>query len=575
MPAGPLSPADSLNQISAALGTPNDSTGWATALAQQIAPQPLGFALYRLPAIDADASVPALPPDAEIYGRLEFNVRLMADGFDSVVPASMPNRRILESFRQSVVGSLWPQAKEYVLGITPRFNGQSLGLRPVMSISFFDDQGGLNIDTQLIESFATPWQKLHSASELSFVITQHGVDERRSKIRSAFDGAAQALGPIAIAGTAASQWVLSPAVWSAVQLFTKTADQLLSYALSNGQARSTAEIALGPTRAGNIPGEFRSRDRFVVRTNDGKDLAEINVVMRFTRSLARTERLDRPPVAHEFILPYAGRFLEAVRLKPGNDPGDVLVVRGQTLPPVVAMLEAASQANGPNFSNACSAARINFSSDYGLSRADTILALHEFAVRGQYLVRQPLFDAGCFDGPEQELLRRMGRIIEFAGNVRPRDLLSADAMDNLSRLMTTNQRVDLRLALDQFHKNIEVIASARTISNEAILYSEESPIASQEFLEMLKRVAADGLIGCYGNPIEGRKHRVLLFIPRVHNNQKPPVHMSFFITAVQNTERVGRVRAKPASLEEIEATCLDNTSIKRSLLAAIKSASPR
>jgi hypothetical protein len=33
MPAGPLSPADSLNQISAALGTPNDSTRWATALA--------------------------------------------------------------------------------------------------------------------------------------------------------------------------------------------------------------------------------------------------------------------------------------------------------------------------------------------------------------------------------------------------------------------------------------------------------------------------------------------------------------------------------------------------------------
>ena len=32
MPAGPLSPADSLNQISAALGNPNDSTGWATAL---------------------------------------------------------------------------------------------------------------------------------------------------------------------------------------------------------------------------------------------------------------------------------------------------------------------------------------------------------------------------------------------------------------------------------------------------------------------------------------------------------------------------------------------------------------
>jgi hypothetical protein len=32
MPAGPLSPADSLNQISAALGTPNDSTRWATAL---------------------------------------------------------------------------------------------------------------------------------------------------------------------------------------------------------------------------------------------------------------------------------------------------------------------------------------------------------------------------------------------------------------------------------------------------------------------------------------------------------------------------------------------------------------
>jgi len=32
MPAGPLSPADSLNQISLALGTPNDSPGWATAL---------------------------------------------------------------------------------------------------------------------------------------------------------------------------------------------------------------------------------------------------------------------------------------------------------------------------------------------------------------------------------------------------------------------------------------------------------------------------------------------------------------------------------------------------------------
>jgi hypothetical protein len=36
MPAGPLSPADSLNQISAALGTPNDSTGWATALSSPL-----------------------------------------------------------------------------------------------------------------------------------------------------------------------------------------------------------------------------------------------------------------------------------------------------------------------------------------------------------------------------------------------------------------------------------------------------------------------------------------------------------------------------------------------------------
>lgn len=534
--------------------------------AQQAVPEPLGVALYRLPTIDA--SVPDLPPDAEIYGRLEFNVRLIETGFASVAPTSAPNRRVLENFRQSIVASLWPQTKEYVVGITPRFNGQSLGLRPVVNISFFDDQNGPNIDTQLIEAFATPWQRLNAASELSFVITQHGVDQRRSNLRSAVDNATQALGPISIGGAAASQWVLSPAVLPAVQAATKTADILLTQALSNGQARSTAEIALGPTRVGDVSGQFRSRDRFMVRTSDGKDLVEINVAMRFTRSLARTERLDRPPAAQALVIPYAGRFLEAVRLRPGNDPADVLAVRGQSIPAVAALLEAASQSNAQNFSTACSAARINFSSDLGMSRVDTIVALHEFAVRGQYLVRQSLFEAGCFDGSEQEILRRMGRAVDFSGYVRPRDLLAQAAMDNLSRLMTTNQRVNLRLALDQFHDNIEITATQRTISNEAIIYSEDSLLESQAFLRMIERVAADGLVGCYGNPIEGRLHRVILFVPRAGSPQRPPVHMTFFITRVQNSERVGRVRARAASRQEIEDTCTD-TPLKRSLLAAL------
>lgn len=243
--------------------------------------------LFRSPPPETVASAD-LRDQIDVYGRLEFELYTVPDAVGRQVPLTEGN--IAAAFRRFISTS----SRRFALTVKPTVNSQQLPEVVLLSLIYDEAApGGVKSETGKIDVVATNWWRLRNGQSITFQVAARAATQQNFHIADRLKQAVGILGAIATPVSGGGSAILGALGSNVVSQLAGSVDAALTDTFSSQPAVAETN-SLGPGRT-VLNNRFLRQDRYLVRSSDGSDLAELRVNLTLARSLADPRPLPRLP----------------------------------------------------------------------------------------------------------------------------------------------------------------------------------------------------------------------------------------------------------------------------------------
>ncbi len=243
--------------------------------------------LVRSPPPEQQASTEGRE-QVDVYARLEFELVTLPDSVGRQVPLTEGN--LAATFRRFISTS----SRRFALTVKPTVNNHELPEVVLLSLIYDEGAaGGVKSETGKIDVVATNWWRLRNGQSITYRVAARASSQQDFHIADRLKQASGILSALATPVTGGGSAILGALGSNLLGQVVGGVDTALTETFSSQP--SVAETnSLGPGRA-LANNRFLRQDRYMVRSSDGQDLAELRVNMTMARSLADARPQPRLP----------------------------------------------------------------------------------------------------------------------------------------------------------------------------------------------------------------------------------------------------------------------------------------
>ena len=282
------------------------------------------------------------------------------------------------------------EQKQFGLSITPIING--IKLPNVVLFSYAYNSQHNHWQSDYIPEYISPLIKLDSNTIFSYRLKQHTSNYIQSSLVRKVNNIINDYSAI-VPGT----WAISAASQPIIKDVSEVADRLIGSLLTQSQQSDLSSV-LQPAFTG------RKAQTILVTDYEGNPLADIRISIRLTNSLINPQAKE---VSSDFMVAIP-------QMTPFIDPLNTIRVNGKENRTIRQALNGeinhlASLNNPDQFSSMChQLLNDRLQGEFGLTRFDALNSMRFLLRSTKFSKSRALYESGCLNSEDFELLKRMG-----------------------------------------------------------------------------------------------------------------------------------------------------------------------